>query len=61
MVVCLCGAVEVSKEVVNGSFCIVSGVSGKQVENRVGTVKNRVFLHVLCLPGFCLVWMITGL
>lgn len=39
---CLPEAVEVSKEVVNGSSCIVPGVSGKQVENREGTVKNRV-------------------
>lgn len=57
---CLPEAVEVSKEVVNGSSCIVPGVSGKQVENREGTVKTE-WLHVLSLPSFCLVRMITSL
>lgn len=54
---CLSGAVEVSKEVVNGSFCIVLVCVWETGREQLKTQG----LHVLSLPSFCLVRMITVL
>lgn len=56
---CLSEAVEMSKDTGKGSFCIVPGMSSKQVENREGTVKTGSdHMFFLCPPFLWLGWLL---
>lgn len=58
--ICLSGAVGVFKEDLDGSFHIPPDMSGEQVENRKGTVKDGAITYCFFFQ-FCFVWMITAL
>lgn len=57
----LSGAVAVSKEGVDGSFCIPPDMSREQVENREGTVKDKPIMCCFFAQFFLFGWLLVCL